>query len=375
MSDYENNNTITDNNNNSNKMLYISFNQNSSCFAIGTENGFIIHSTYPFKDKFTRNLNGGIGIIEMLNSSNILALVGGGKYPKYNKNKVIVWDDYEQKVVSELKFTNSIKNVKLKNDKIFIVLEKKIFVFNLETYENIESIDTCDNSKGLIGINNDQNFTVIAYPILTDNNNFKGMCKIKFYENGKEIIIKADETQINYLQINYDGSIIAIACDSGKIIKIFRTIDGQLLNEFKRGKEKAEINYMCFDQNGKFLAVTSDRKTIHIWSMGSCIKKSKEIKIQNNNINNNINVGKNEDKNIENKIEEELPENPSGFFFKNEGSFAKVRLNEEQKSICAFTSDNKIIIVTSNGMYYQAQIDIKKGGDCKIIFSKDLNKE
>jgi hypothetical protein len=109
--------------------------------------------------------------------------------------------------------------------------------------------------------------------------------------------------------------------------------------------------------------------------MGSCIKKSKEIKIQNNNINNNINVGKNEDKNIENEIEEELPENPSGFFFKNEGSFAKVRLNEEQKSICAFTSDNKIIIVTSNGMYYQAQIDIKKGGDCKIIFSKDLNKE
>ena len=136
MSDYENNNnTITDNNNNSNKMLYISFNQNSSCFAIGTENGFIIYSTFPFKDKFTRNLNGGIGIIEMLNSSNILALVGGGKYPKYNKNKVIVWDDYEQKVVSELKFTNSIINVKLKNDKIFIVLEKKIFVFNLETFE------------------------------------------------------------------------------------------------------------------------------------------------------------------------------------------------------------------------------------------------
>ena len=50
--------------------------------------GFTIHSTFPFKDKFTRNLNGGIGIIEMLKNSNILALIGSGKYPKYNKNKV-----------------------------------------------------------------------------------------------------------------------------------------------------------------------------------------------------------------------------------------------------------------------------------------------
>ena len=370
MSDYENNTINSENN--SNKMLYISFNQNSSCFAIGTENGFVIYSTYPFKDKFTRILNGGIGIIEMLNSSNILALVGGGKYPKYNKNKVIVWDDYEQKVISELKFTNAIKNVKLKNDKIFIILEKKIFVFNLETYENIDIIDTCDNSKGLIGINNDPNFTIIAYPILTDNNNnFKGICKIKFYDNEKEMIIKAHETQINYLQINYDGSILAVACDSGKLIKIFRTIDGQHLIDFKRGKEKAEINYMCFDQNGKFLAVTSERKTIHIWSMGSSLKKSKEIQIQNNII--NI-TNKNEEKNKENKIED-LPQNPSGFFSNNEESFAKVRLNEEQKSICAFTNDNKLIIVTSNGIYYQAQIDIKKGGDCKIIFVRDLNKE
>ena len=397
MSDNENNNNI-DSENDSNKMLYISFNQNCSCFAIGTESGFTIYSTFPYKDKFTRTLNGGIGIVEMLNSSNILALVGGGKCPKYNKNKVIVWDDYQQIVISELKFTNSIKNVKLKNDKIFIILEKKIFVFNLETYENIETIDTCENPKGLIGINNDQNFTVIVYPISTGENNFKGICKIKFYENEKEVIVKAHESQINYLQINFDGTILAVACDMGKIIRIFRTIDGQFLNEFKRGKEKAEINYMCFEQKGNFLAITSDRKTIHIWSMGSSIKKSKEIKIKaqqnnNNNINNNNINNNNDNNNNINKVEEkdknknnngkkidELPENDTGFFKhfgfdKSEYSFAKVRLNEEQKSICAFVPENKLIIVTSNGMYYQAQIDIKKGGDCKIVFTADLNKE
>ena len=62
-------------------------------------------------------MNGGIGIIEMLGQSNLLALVGGGSNPKYPPNKVIIWDDNETKEISELAFHSEIKGIKLKIDK------------------------------------------------------------------------------------------------------------------------------------------------------------------------------------------------------------------------------------------------------------------
>lgn len=39
-----------------NKMLYVSFNQDSSCFAISTEKGFQIYNTIPFKETFKRSI-------------------------------------------------------------------------------------------------------------------------------------------------------------------------------------------------------------------------------------------------------------------------------------------------------------------------------
>ena len=53
----------------------------------------------------------------MLNKTNILALVGGGGNPKFLPNKVILWDDSQGKVISELRCSVYIKNVKLKQEK------------------------------------------------------------------------------------------------------------------------------------------------------------------------------------------------------------------------------------------------------------------
>jgi len=94
------------------------------------------------------DLKGGIKIVEMLYKCNILALVGGGDFPKYPMNKVVIWDDHQSKAVAELSFKSDIKLVKLKAEKIIVSLEDRIYVYHFTDMKLIDLIETCKNPDG-----------------------------------------------------------------------------------------------------------------------------------------------------------------------------------------------------------------------------------
>ena len=45
------------------------------------------------------------------------------------------------------------------------------------------------------------------------------------------------------------------------------------MQELRRGKDKADIKHICFSPDFKLLAASSNKGTIHIWSLANTWKK------------------------------------------------------------------------------------------------------
>jgi hypothetical protein len=78
------------------------------------------------------------------------------------------------------------------------VCEQKIYVFNFINLQNLDTIDTCENPKGIIAVSGDTKSTVIAFPDKT-----KGYIRVKSYGNIQKNIIYVRILKYFFLYIIY----------------------------------------------------------------------------------------------------------------------------------------------------------------------------
>mmetsp|Transcript_122491 Transcript_122491/g.357662 ORF Transcript_122491/g.357662 Transcript_122491/m.357662 type:complete len:427 (-) Transcript_122491:259-1539(-) len=337
-----------------NEILYISFNQDFTCFVCGTENGFRVYSTDPFRLTYRRDFeNGsGLGVIAMLFRTNILAFAGGGKSPRFPPHKVVLWDDRKARTIANLTFRSAVKSVRLRRDLVVAVLNNKVYVYGFRSLSLFDSIETTNNPKGLCCISVEGDRVVLVCPGMQ-----QGCALVIFYPRSfgdmhapvpreRTNIIAAHESAIAAMTMDSTGTRLATASDKGTILRVYETASGARLQELRRGADRAEIHSLTFSPSGEWLAVSSDKGTIHIFAVCRTNPGITDGALPSNS------------KSSLQRLSRVLPA-----YFSSEWSLAQFRV-PDYRCIAAFGSDpHTVVVVCANGSFYKARFDPVRGGE------------
>ncbi|OVA02208.1 WD40 repeat [Macleaya cordata] len=336
------------------ELLSVSWNQDYGCFAAGTSRGFRIYNCDPFKEIFRRDLkSGGFGIVEMLFRCNILALVGGGANPQYPPNKVMIWDDHQSRCIGEFSFRSDVRAVKLRKEHIVVVLEHKIYVYDFMDLKLIHQIETLSNPRGLCCLSHHSNTSVLACPGLQ-----RGQVRIDHFGLKMSKLIDAHDSSLACFTLTKDGLLLATASTKGTLIRIFNTMDGTRLQEVRRGVDRAEIYSIALSPNVQWLAVSSDKGTVHIFSLRVRVV-GEESSSHSSNAQASALIHQNSSTSLNTIISPNIGGNPGSSlsfmkgvlpkYFSSEWSFAQFFVPENTRFIAAFGSQNSVIIVGMDG--------------------------
>ncbi|KAJ1735166.1 autophagy protein [Coemansia biformis] len=260
-------------------LLFINFNQDyrQVCLSVGTKGGYKIYNCEPFGKCYARS-EGGIGIVEMLFCTSLVALVGSGDQPSLSPRRLQIINTKRQSIICELTFPTTILAVKLNRRRLIAVLEEHIYVYDISNMKLLHTIETPPNPSAICAMSPSSENCFIAYPTpasISSPPTRPGASPeipattdvMVFDANACEAIniIRAHKSPVSCLAMNRDGTLLATASDKGTVIRVFALPSAQKIAQFRRGAYPAKIHSIIFNATSTLLLVSSDTDTVHIF--------------------------------------------------------------------------------------------------------------
>ncbi|XP_045211200.2 WD repeat domain phosphoinositide-interacting protein 4-like [Mercenaria mercenaria] len=249
------------------RVLSLSFNQDQGCFTCASESGLRVYNVDPLAQKLYTEAVGSVASAEMLFRTNIIALVGGGKNPRYDEKAVTIWDDHRGEPIIDITFAQPVQAVRIKKDRLIVVLRNQVHVFSFpNSPQKLLSFDTRDNPRGLCEVS--PFGSTLVFP-----GHICGSVQIVNLDNSQPgqtsspVTINAHKTELACVAVNQSGTLLATASVKGTLIRVFDINKKTLQLELRRGADPAKLYCISFSLDSAYLCASSDKGTVHIFAV------------------------------------------------------------------------------------------------------------
>lgn len=393
-----------------NELLFINFNQDYSCISVGTKNGYKIYNCDPFGKCYSK-MEGGIGIVEMLFCTSLVALVGAGEQPAFSPRRLQITNTKRQSTICELTFSTSILAVKLNRKRLIVVLEEQIYVYDISNMKLLHTIETSPNPQAICALSPSNENCYIAYPSPTSSSSSSYATNDKYgslgappVANGDVYVfdalslqvvnsVQAHKSPVSCISMNSEGTMLATASDKGTVIRVFSIPNAQKLFQFRRGSYPARIFSLSFNLVSTLLCVSSDTETVHIFRVGGVDGRDRSGSSNgqseggrlgsamdrdsgsHNSVSGHVGVSsavgsiiRRTSMNMVGSVGSYLPEvltemwEPTRDF-----AFLKLPVAGVHSVVALSNTTPQVMVVTSEGYFYQYNIDLENGGECVLL--------
>lgn len=234
------------------EVLYYSLNQDQDWLAVGTNRGYRIYNLNQNKLVSSYD-NAAVGIIEMLYSTNLLAIVGADNENNahFSPKRLTIWNSNNSNSICEISFPYKVTAVKINKQRLIISIKDKIHIYDLKDTRILESIVVKNNLLGrlVLSPNNTENWFLVYTDSITNG-------VVKVYDAWNLRLAKefeAHQSPVLKMAMNYLGSRLVTTSCKGTVIRVFALPSGQKLHSFKRGLANAMVYSLSFSKQGNYL--------------------------------------------------------------------------------------------------------------------------
>ena len=176
---------------------------------------------------------------------------------------------HQNRCIGELSFRAEVRAVRLRRDRVVVALDRRVYTYNFADLTLVDHLETAENPRGLCAVCASPTSNVLACLGAQ-----AGHVRVELYDLRKTTLIAAHETPLACLALNAVGSRLATASEKGTLVRIYDTVSGELLQELRRGTDKAEIFCLAFNAGSTMLACTSDKGTVHIFRLNEAVAQA-----------------------------------------------------------------------------------------------------